>query len=65
MAILCISGCKECNACGKCMERKVLGACEYCGEPIYEGETHYMLEDGTMLHDDCGMDWLNKYRKEI
>lgn len=63
MAMLCINSCKECNACGKCAERKAIGACEYCGEPIYQGEPYYELEDGTLLHDDCDLDWLHQFRK--
>lgn len=66
MAMVCIHGGKECDGCMDCREqREILGHCDYCGEPIYEGETHYMLEDGTMLHEDCDLDWLRQYRKGI
>lgn len=43
-------------------EAPVIGECEYCHEPIHEGEDYYDI-DGTLLHDDCDLDWLRQYKK--
>ena len=43
-------------------EAPVIGECEYCHEPIHEGEDYYDIE-GTLLHDDCDFDWLRQFKK--
>jgi hypothetical protein len=46
---------RECDACGECGEGKpVLHA--YNGEPIYEGEEYYCIEDEIICLDDLA-DW--------
>lgn len=38
-----------------------VGICEVCHEPIHPWEDYYDVE-GTLLHDDCGLDWLKQYK---
>ena len=43
-------------------ERHCRGACTHCGEDIYDWEDYYDI-DGTLLHDDCLIDWAAQYKK--
>lgn len=43
-------------------EAPVKGICEHCGQPIYDGDDYYDIED-TLLHEDCLRDWAEQYRK--
>lgn len=64
MAMICVSGCRECTGCMACeAEPQTVGTCEHCNEPIYAWEDHYDIE-GELLHDDCLVDWADKYRKK-
>ena len=45
-------------------EAPTIGICEHCGQPIYEYEDYYCIDDmDVLLHDDCGLDWLNQFKK--
>ena len=46
-------------------EPEVIGECSFCHEPIYCYEDHYNIDDEVILHEDCGMDWLNQYIKHV
>jgi hypothetical protein len=35
--------------------------CDYCQEPIQEGEDVYKLDSGDTVHEDC----FNEYAKEV
>lgn len=40
-----------------------IGFCDICGLPIYLGERHYRLPDGTLLCDqyECLEEWRDDY----
>ena len=40
---------------------EVIGICESCGEPIQDGESYYDC-DGSLVHEECLLDWAEKYR---
>ena len=46
-------------------EAKTIGECSCCHEPIYEYEDHYNIDDEILLHDDCGLDWLQQFKKYV
>lgn len=65
MAMICVSGCRECDGCGRCeKESEVIGYCAHCDEPIYEGEDYYDIEGDVILHEDCLTDWARQYLKK-
>lgn len=62
MAMHCIHG-GECTGCNRCEPKpQIVGYCAHCKEAIYAWEDHYNIEGDTLLHDDCLVDWANKYR---
>lgn len=44
MGLGCIHGGHECSGCGACETPKKYCDCDHCGEPIYEGDTFYLVE---------------------
>lgn len=36
--------------------------CDYCGQYIYEGQGYYDF-NGTIICEDCLIDYCNKYKK--
>ncbi|MBR6650429.1 MAG: hypothetical protein IKL36_03360 [Clostridia bacterium] len=48
MALVCISGAKECTACRKCFSASV---CEICGKTIPEGRIYYELSEEKVCSD--------------
>lgn len=64
MAMICVSGCRECDGCGMCdKESEVIGYCVVCDEAIYAGEEYYGF-DGDLVHDDHLIEWAAKFRKD-
>jgi hypothetical protein len=43
-----------------CQVSEEIGICKECGEPIEQGYTYYDIE-GELIHEDCLMDWAEKY----
>ena len=61
MAMGCIHG-GECTGCNRCEPMpQIIGYCSHCKEAIYAWEDHYNIEDDTLLHSDCLVDWADKY----
>lgn len=44
-------------------EQVVVCECDVCGDDIYEGDDHYVI-DGDVFHIDCIHDWARLFRKE-
>lgn len=62
MAMICIHG-GECDGCMNCLrEPDPIGKCTQCGTDIFPGDDYYNIEGDTLLHDDCLVDWADKYR---
>lgn len=65
MAMACIHGNRECDGCMMCQaEPKQIGVCAECGDPIYDGECRYEIQD-ELIHGDCLYDWAETYRVVI
>lgn len=43
-------------------ERRRVGRCVCCYEPIYDIEGYYDI-NGELLHDDCLHEWAAQYKK--
>ncbi|MBR4071540.1 MAG: hypothetical protein IKK26_03190 [Clostridia bacterium] len=48
MALVCISGAKECTACRKCFSASV---CDICGKTIPEGRIYYEFSEEKVCSD--------------
>lgn len=57
MAMICVSGCRECDGCGACQDEKIY--CSYCGERI---DDYYYEIHGYNVCKGCLEDL---YRKEV
>lgn len=44
-------------------EATIVGKCTCCNDDIFTGEGHYELEDDVILHDDCLIDYMMKFKK--
>lgn len=65
MALTCIMGRGECDGCMDCQEPKtedVIATCAQCSEPVHSYDDRYELPDGEIVHDDCALDYINRYR---
>lgn len=61
MAMPCIHG-GECTGCNRCEPKpQIIGYCSHCKEAIYAWEDYYNIEDDTLLHSDCLVDWAEQY----
>lgn len=62
MAMICVSGCHECDGCMMCqIQDEMVATCGERGEPIYEGEDYYKFSDGEAVHDDCVLDYIREH----
>lgn len=62
MAMICVSGCRECDGCMMCQSQgATVTTCAECGEPIYEGEDYYNFPDDEAVHDDCVLDYIREH----
>lgn len=61
MAMVCVTGSRECDGCMACHEPRQnasLGDCAQCGEPVLSGDDRYKFPDGEIVHDDCVLDFI-------
>lgn len=64
MSFPCVSLASECEGCMACRQPgEVIALCAQCGEPIYEGEDFYEFPDGEAVHEDCGLDYIERFLK--
>lgn len=35
--------------------------CAQCGEPVYAHEDRYEFPDGATVHEDCGLDYIERF----
>ena len=64
MSFPCVSLARECDGCMACRQPgEVIACCAQCGEPIYEGEDFYEFPDGGAVHEDCGLDYIERFLK--
>lgn len=68
MAMICISGGRECDGCMRCQEQsepEPIGCCAHCDEPVYSDDDRYEFPDGEIVHDYCAEDYIRAhYYKE-
>lgn len=52
MAMICITGCRECTGCMACQAPlEMVETCDICKGPIYKGETYLGLQvEGHQMH---------------
>ena len=43
------------------VEEHGLGACAHCGDPVLDYEEYYEI-NGELIHGDCILDWLEKFK---
>ena len=60
MAMICVSGGRECDGCMACKASNAVGICEGCGMRIYEFEDYYDI-NGELVHEECLLDWAAQY----
>lgn len=63
MAMVCVTGCRECDGCCDCQEPRqedILGRCSVCGDPVLAYEDRYEFPDGEIVHDDCALEYIRK-----
>ncbi len=41
MAMVCVTGGRECDGCMRCREQKVVEVCRGCGEDICDGDEYF------------------------
>ena len=63
MAMICRTGARECDGCGRCMEPvgKSIGACAKCGENVMPSDDRYEFPGGEIVHDDCVIEFIRAH----
>lgn len=61
MALICMTGTRECTGCKYCEHvPQRIGNCEHCSDTITDCEEYYNIE-GILLHEECLQEYMSKY----
>lgn len=44
-------------------EQHRVGRCAQCGEAVHDYDDRYQFEDGTIVHDECVLDWIAQFKR--
>lgn len=62
MAMVCVSGARECSGCMACQSGpSPIGKCVVCGGDIVALDDYYEI-DGDLIHDDCLREWAKQFK---
>lgn len=62
MSLPCVTLARECDGCMACQRPgDATAKCAQCGEPVYAHEDRYEFPDGATVHEDCGLDYIERF----